>query len=185
MVLGPGTGLGVASLLPLPGGWQALPGEGGHVTLAAEDEQEERIIGLARAHYGHCSAERLLSGPGLSFLHGALHGGARLAPETIGARFAAGDAAAAATFSVFFRLLGSVAGNLALTLGAFGGVYIGGGIVPRYTQAFAASEFRPRFEAKGRYRDYLRAIPTWLITATYPTLAGLAAFARHTLWRAH
>ncbi len=179
VVLGPGTGLGMAGLVPLPGGgWQALPGEGGHVTLGAHDEEEERIIALARRRYGHCSAERLLSGAGLSFLHDALHGTGELAPALIGARALAGDAPARATLEAFFRLLGTVAGDAALTLGALGGVYIGGGIVPRYREAFFASGFRARFEAKGRYRDYLRAIPTWLIVAGEPTLDGLAACVR-------
>ncbi len=179
VVLGPGTGLGVAGLAPLPGGgWQALPGEGGHVTLGAHDEQEERIIALARRHFGHCSAERLLSGAGLSFLHDALHGTGELAPALIGARALGGDAPARATLETFFRLLGTVAGDAALTLGALGGVYIGGGIVPRYRDAFLASGFRARFEAKGRYRDYLRAIPTWLIVAGEPTLTGLNACVR-------
>jgi len=176
-VLGPGTGLGVASLVPIEGGWHAIPGEGGHVTLAAQDEREERVIRAARAHFGHCSAERLLSGPGLSFLHQALHGGEALPPEAIGGGASRGDRQALETLEVFFGLLGTVAGNLALTLGAFGGVYIGGGIVPRYADAFASSGFRARFEAKGRYRDYMRGIPTWVITAPHPALAGLLAFA--------
>lgn len=177
-VLGPGTGLGVAGLVRVRGGWQALAGEGGHVTLAAGDELEERVIGLARRRFGHCSAERLLSGAGLAFLHAALHGGQELAPEAVGQRIDAGEADATATLGVFFRLLGSVAGNVALTFGALGGVYIGGGIVRRYAAAFAASDFRARFEAKGRYRDYLGEIPTWLITAQHPALTGLLVRAR-------
>ena len=79
---------------------------------------------------------------------------------------------------MFFRLLGTVAGDVALTLGAFGGVYIGGGIVRRYAEAFRRSGFRERFEAKGRYQDYMRAIPTWVIAAADPTLTGLLAYAR-------
>jgi glucokinase len=178
LVLGPGTGLGVASLVPIPGGWRAVPGEGGHVTLAACDEDEETVIRKARGRFGHCSAERLLSGAGLTFLHQCLHGGEILAPEAFGERVKAGDAAAAATLEAFFRLLGTVAGNAALTLGASGGVYIGGGIVPRYAAQFDRSGFRERFEAKGRYRDYMRAIPSWVITAANPALTGLLAFAR-------
>lgn len=179
VVLGPGTGLGVASLVPLPdGSWRALPGEGGHVTLAAQDEAEERVIALARRRFGHCSAERLLSGAGLSFLHAALHDLPALPPERIGEQALAGEATAGTTLATFFRLLGTVAGDTALTLGAAGGVYIAGGIVPRYREAFLASGFRERFEAKGRYRDYLRAIPTWLVVAAQPTLTGLAAWVR-------
>lgn len=178
LVLGPGTGLGVASLVPVGQRWQVLAGEGGHVTLAASDDAEAALIGRARERLGHCSAERLLSGPGLTLLHQLLHDGEVLGAEAIGERIAAGDPAAAATLDTFFRLLGTVAGNAALTLGALGGVYIGGGIVPRYAAQFAQSGFRQRFEAKGRYRDYMRAIPTWLITAPHPALSGLLQFAQ-------
>jgi len=178
VVLGPGTGLGVATLVEGDAGLVAVPGEGGHVTLAAADEAEERVVGAMRARFGHCSAERLVSGPGLALLHAALHGGPALAPDDIGRAFLARDAAAAETFGMFFRLLGTVAANAALTVGATGGVYIGGGIVPRYAEAFAHSGFRARFEAKGRYRDFMAAIPTRVITAAHPALAGLAARAR-------
>jgi glucokinase len=178
LVLGPGTGLGLAGLVAAGDGWVAVPGEGGHVTLPAQDEREEAVVRAVRARFGHCSAERLLSGPGLALLHETLHGGAGAAPEEIGRRFLAGDAAASATFAAFFALLGTVAGDAALTLGATGGVYVGGGIVPRYAAAFARSGFRERFEAKGRYRGYLAAIPTWLVTAEHPSLRGLAAYAR-------
>jgi glucokinase len=176
VVLGPGTGLGVAALVPCHDDWQAVPGEGGHVTLAARDEREEAVIRRARQRYGHCSAERLLSGPGLGFLHAALHGGPELDAVEIGRRADAGDPAALETLESFLRFLGSVAGNLALTLGAFGGVYIGGGIVPRYLEQMRRSGFRESFEAKGRYRGYLRAIPTAVITAPHPALRGLLAF---------
>lgn len=177
-VLGPGTGLGVASLVSTGTGWLALAGEGGHVTLAAQDHEEERLIRAARERFGHCSAERLLSGPGLSFLHQSLHAEPGLSAEEIGRRANAGDAKAQATLEAFFRLLGTVAGNLALTVGAFGGVYIGGGIVPRYLEALRRSGFRARFEAKGRYQEFMRGIPTWVITAKYPALTGLVACAR-------
>ena len=177
-VLGPGTGLGVASLVGINGHWHAIPGEGGHVTMPAQDEQDETLIRMARERFGHCSAERLLSGPGLAFLHEALHGGPAVTPDAFGERVSSGDQQAAATLEVFFRLLGTVAGDVALTLGAFGGVYIGGGIVRRYADAFRRSGFRDRFEAKGRYEEYLGAIPTWVITAEFPALTGLLEYAR-------
>jgi glucokinase len=177
-VLGPGTGLGVASLVRAGDRWHALAGEGGHVTLAAQNLEEERVIRVARERFGHCSAERLLSGPGLIFLHQALHAEPGLAAEEIGRRADAGDGKAQATLESFFRLLGTVAGNLALTVGASGGVYIGGGIVPRYLEAFRRSGFRARFESKGRYEAFMRRIPTWVITAKYPALTGLVACAR-------
>ena len=178
-VIGPGTGLGVAGLIPVNSGWRAISGEGGHVSLPAANQEEARIILRVQERYGHCSAERLISGPGLSLLDSILHESEAIPAVEIGRRAAAGDRQANASLEVFFQLLGSVAANLALTLGAFGGVYIGGGIIPQHAEKFAASGFRERFEAKGRYGDYLGSIATYLIVAKYPTLAGLAACARN------
>lgn len=177
-VIGPGTGLGVASLVPYDGQWIAVSGEGGHVTLAATDEREAAVVAQIREEFGHCSAERLISGPGLGLLHRALHGGTAIDAAEIAARAAEDEAPACETFDVFFRMLGTVAANLALTIGAFGGVYIGGGIAPRHRERLVASGFRESFEAKGRYRDYLKSIPTWLIVSDHPALIGLAAVAR-------
>lgn len=179
-VLGPGTGLGVSGLLPVPGGWAALSGEGGHVTLAAADDREASVISLIRAQHGHVSAERLISGFGLGNLYMALRSladkpGERLRPEEVSARADAGDDIAAEALGHFFAFLGTVAGNLALTLGALGGVYIAGGIVPRLKESFLASGFRARFESKGRYLEYLRRIPTYLVIEPVPAFRGLAA----------
>jgi glucokinase len=173
-VLGPGTGLGVATLLPMAGGWRALPGEGGHVSLAPSTDREEQVISDARRRFGHCSAERLISGPGLSLLHELLHGERNIPAAELGERVGAQEPRALASFGMFCELLGTVAGNLALTVGALGGIYIAGGILPRHAGAFAASGFRARFEAKGRYAGYLASIPTLLITAAEPGLTGLA-----------
>ncbi len=173
-VLGPGTGLGVAGLFPADEHWHAIAGEGGHVSLPASDEREAELIRDVHRRYGHCSAERLISGPGLTLLHSLLHGAAQTEPAAIGRLAEASDTQAVETLETMFRLLGTVAGDLALTFGAFGGVYIGGGIVPRHTGLFARSGFRERFENKGRYRDYLGTIPTFVITARNPTLTGLA-----------
>jgi glucokinase len=177
VVVGPGTGLGTAGLVRISGRWHAITGEGGHVTMAPSDEREARIIALGRERFGHCSAERLISGAGLAFIYGALNAGIALAPDEVGARIATGEPAALETLDVFFQLLGTVASNLAVTFAAFGGVYIGGGITPRYIEQFQASGFRPRFEDKGRYRAFLADIPTWVITADQPALRGLAAYA--------
>lgn len=174
VVLGPGTGLGVAALVPVDGGWRAVGGEGGHVSLAAADEREAEIILRIQKIYGHCSAERLISGPGLALLHELLHGTGAVPPEELGRLATAGDPEAQASLESLFLFLGTIAANLALTMGAFGGVYIGGGIIPKHAERFASSGFRERFEAKGRYRDYLGSIPTYLITAEHPTLTGLA-----------
>lgn len=174
-VLGPGTGLGVATLLPRGKAWLALPGEGGHVTMAAGDAREAGLIQSARERYGHCSAERLISGPGLTLVHDILHGEADVAPEEIGRRMEAGDSAALDSFNTCCKLLGTVAANLALTVGALGGIYVAGGILPRHQERFAASGFRQRFEDKGRYGGYLSRVPTFLVTASEPALAGLWA----------
>jgi glucokinase len=180
-VVGPGTGLGVAAIVPAPGGWVAVPGEGGHATLAPADEHESAVLAAARREFQHVSAERLLSGIGLPVLHRAVaavagRAAAELGVEAIVERGLAGsDADCSATLDLFCALLGSFAGNVALTVGARGGVFIGGGIVPRLGERFFVSRFRERFEAKGRFRPYLQAIPTLLITDTLAALTGARA----------
>jgi len=173
VVIGPGTGLGMSALVRGPDGWHALAGEGGHASLAANNAQEADIINKAREAYGHCSIERLVSGPGLSLIHELLHGGDSLPPEQLGDLISSDDSAACASFAMFCELLGTAAADAALMLGAFGGVYIGGGIPPRHDEKFCTSGFRQRFTDKGRYADYLNGIPTYLILADDPTLIGL------------
>lgn len=180
-VVGPGTGLGVAGLVHTGEGWAALAGEGGHVTLAAGDDFEAEVIAQVRREFDHVSAERLLSGIGLPLLHRAVaavtgQGAAPLPTEAIVQQGVAGsDAVCARTIDTFCAMLGAFAGNVALTLGARGGLYIGGGIVPRFADLFGRSRFRERFESKGRFRPYLAAIPTALIVEPHATLTGAAA----------
>lgn len=175
-LIGAGTGLGVSGLLPAgENGWIPISGEGGHITLAAGSAEEFEVIDYLRNRYGHVSAERILSGQGLLELHEAL---AFVRGKAWNAKISAsdisnlalhhGDADCLSTMDMFAGLLGSVAGDLALTLGARGGVYIGGGIVPRWLGWFEKSSFRARFEHKGRFSSYLRAIPTWVISAEDP-----------------
>lgn len=175
-LVGPGTGLGVSGVVPAGDGrWIALPGEGGHVSFAPVTRAEMRLLDALWEEHGHVSAERLLSGPGLESIHRVLSGES-LAAADISARALTGSCAACrATVDQFCAILGSVAGNVALTLGATGGVYIGGGIVPRLGSLFHASAFRERFEGKGRLQPYLARIPTWLVTEPYPALRGVAA----------
>jgi glucokinase len=174
-LIGPGTGLGVSGLLPDGPRWLPVTGEGGHVTLAAADDREAAVIASLRRRFGHVSAERALSGPGLVNLLTAIAEVDGVpaptldAPQIAAAAQSGADPLSAATVDIFLALLGSVAGNLALTLGARGGVYLGGGIVPRFDRALVErSRFRERFEAKGRFRDYLTAIPTFVIDAAVP-----------------
>lgn len=180
-LVGPGTGLGVSGLLPAAGrGCMPVNGEGGHATLAAMDEREAAVLAAMRARFGHVSAERAISGQGLVNLHRAVcevdgAAWAELQPADITARALAGsDAQCVAVLDLFCSFLGNVAGNVALMLGARGGVYIGGGIVPRLGAAFARSRFRARFEDKGRFRGFLEAIPTYVVTARAPALIGVA-----------
>ncbi len=178
-VLGPGTGLGVSALVPAAGGWIPIPTEGGHVTMAAADDREAEVLAWLRARQGHVSAERVLSGPGLVNLYTALCGLAgepvqTISPAEVTHRAAEGDQRAAESLAMFFAMLGTVAGNLALTVGARGGVVIAGGIVPQVLPAFLASDFRRRFEDKGRFTGYLEQIPVHVAIHPYPAFLGLA-----------
>jgi glucokinase len=182
-LLGAGTGLGVSALWPATNSRRPLPmeGEGGHVTLAAADDGEQAIVARLRHRFGHASAERALSGPGLVNLYVAVcevEGATAeaLGPSDVTDRGLAGqDARCRRAVDLFFSLLGNVAGNLALTIGARGGVYIGGGVVPRLGDAIDRSPFRLRFEQKGRFAAYLRDIPVFVLhSPVSPALLGAA-----------
>lgn len=184
-LIGPGTGLGVSGLLPgaRAGAWQPVHGEGGHVTLAAGNPREAQVIEVLRNRFHHVSAEHAVSGQGLEALHAALvhlagTSTARAplaAPEISRRALQGGDPFCREALELFCSFLGNVSGNLALTLGARGGVYIGGGIVPRLGEAFTRSGFRASFEAKGRFRSYLAPIPVFVIhAAVSPALQGAA-----------
>jgi glucokinase len=182
-LLGPGTGLGVSGLLQARHGVRAIPinGEGGHVTLPPTDEREDAVVRQLRGRFGHPSAERALSGPGLVNLYEAMCEIDSVPAQTLDAAGVTAsaaeghDAQCRAAVDLFFSFLGTIAGNLALSLGALGGMYIGGGIVPRLGDAIDRSSFRERFEAKGRFRGYLRAIPTYVVQARVsPALVGAA-----------
>ena len=180
-VLGPGSGLGVSGLVSSKSGWIPLTGEGGHATMAAATDRESAVLDRMRTHFDHVSSERILSGPGLVNLYNTL---AQLdgipsrgftAPQITDLAVRAEDPLCVATLAMFCSMLGTMAGNLALTLGARGGVYIGGGIVPSLGRTFIDSPFRERFEAKGRFQAYLAAIPTFVVTHPLPAFLGCAA----------
>ncbi|MCS0657137.1 glucokinase [Massilia terrae] len=174
-LVGPGTGLGVSGLVPAGGAWIPLASEGGHASFAPGDVFEDAVVSQLRARFGHVSAERLLSGPGIELIHECLSGKA-LGAADITRRALDGDCPdCVRSIDVFCGALGSVAGNLALTLGATGGVFIGGGIVPRLGALFERSPFRARFEDKGRLSPYVARIPTWLIIEPYPAFFGASA----------
>lgn len=179
-VIGPGTGLGVGAVIRARDLWMALPGEGGHMTLAPGDDFESAVLSAARREFPHVSAERFLSGIGLPVLcrsvAAVLGQGepvTELTTEQIVQQgLAQTSTACSRSLDLFCALLGSFAGNVALTLGARGGIFIGGGIVPRLGERFFQSTFRQRFEAKGRLSDFVTGIPTVLITDTLVALAG-------------
>ncbi|MBS7456147.1 glucokinase [Coralloluteibacterium stylophorae] len=181
-VLGPGTGLGVGGLILREGRAFALETEGGHVSFAPVDELEIDILRRLVARFGRVSTERLICGSGLVVLHQTLaeiegHAPEDLEPKDVTARAEAGDAAALRTIEVFCAIFGSVAGDVALMLGAWDGVYLTGGLVPRLMWCLRDGRFRERFEAKGRFAEVLAATPTVAILHPQPGLLGLAAIA--------
>jgi glucokinase len=179
-VLGAGTGLGVSGLLRLGNRFHALDTEGGHVSFSPANPLEADILAHAWKTFPHVSAERLLSGIGLEIVYRALCERMGLEPEQLSVPqiiqrgLARSCPACDATIDAFCEMLGTVASNLAVTLGAKGGIYIGGGIVPRLGERFYQSGFRKRFEDKGRFVAYLARIPTYVITAEYPAFTGVS-----------
>jgi glucokinase len=182
-IIGPGTGLGVGGLLPNAGQWLPWAGEGGHVTMPSLTPEEDAILGVLRKRWNHVSAERVLSGAGLVNLYEALCVVGGLAPRPMSPAditehaIRGTDPICVKAFQHFCAMLGTVAGDLALTLGATGGIYVAGGILLRFKEAFAASGFRERFESKGRLSSFVAKIPTRLILEESPALLGLANMA--------
>ena len=191
-LIGPGTGLGVSGLFPVgyQNKWMPIAGEGGHVSLTASTQHEFAAIQQLQKRYGHVSAERVISGAGLVDLYHALcdlkegHGREITTPADVLERaHEVPTSTANEALAMFCGFLGSVAGDLALTLGARGGIYIGGGIVPRMGEHFASSPFRERFEAKGRFKKYLQDVPTWVIHSPFsPALQGASEALSLTQW---
>jgi glucokinase len=179
-VLGPGTGLGVAGLVPAGSGWVPVPGEGGHVSIPCVTDLEFEIVRALRADgLPYVDAEHLLSGSGLPRLHRGLSlvRGIKTGRKTASEIVASEDALSVETVEVFLALLGGFAGNVALTLGARGGVYLGGGVLPRIVGRVRDSEFRARFEQTSpALIDYLTPIATSLIVAEQPALTGATAW---------
>ena len=181
--LGPGTGLGMALNIPHATGHLVLSSEGGHSTLAGSSPREDAVIAYLRRRFGHVSAERVLSGNGLENLYEALAAldnlmlPGRSAVEITQAGIEGSCPTSRAAVDMFCAMLGTVAGNLALTLGARGGIFVGGGILRRVPEYFASSQFRARFEEKGRFSKYLEPIPAYLILDEDAAFVGLRALA--------
>jgi glucokinase len=179
-LIGAGTGLGVSGMIPTDDRWIALGSEGGHSSFSPRDEREIAILRHALKHYPHVSAERLLSGKGLELMYRALVEAQGLDLPDLSAAEISGQALSQQSplcvevLDTFCAILGTVAANLALTLGALGGIYIGSSIVPRFGDYFDRSPFRQRFEDKGRFSSYLAQIPTYLITDKNPVFLGVS-----------
>ncbi|MCR5537610.1 MAG: glucokinase [Succinivibrio sp.] len=187
-VYGAGTGLGVAHLVHVGDQYIPLPGEGGHVDLAPANMSEDMILMSLRARIGHVSAERVLSGPGLVNLYEAIAmRNERVRPNlkpsdvTSGALSLPCDPDCLEALNTFCKLMGRFGGNLALTMSTFGGVYIAGGVVPRFIEFFKRSKFREAFEDKGRFKEFLQKIPVYVITDTLAGLRGAGATLRQKL----
>lgn len=179
VVLGPGTGFGVAALVRDRGLQAVSTTEGGHVAFAPCDDEEMELLRVMRRQFARVSVERILSGPGLASLHQALAvvDGRMQEPleaAEITRRARAGDESCLRTTKRFCSILGSVAGDFALAYGARGGVCIAGGVAEKMADLIKVSDFRARFEDKGRFATYAQAIPTWLLGSTDAALIGAA-----------
>jgi glucokinase len=189
-VCGPGTGLGVANLENINGHWHCLGGEGGHTDFAPVDELDIQIFQELKKTKKRISYEQLLSGYGLEQIYQALlvinnrqksnteltEASIKLTAKDISTQALVGSCdTSLQALSQFCKILGSFSGNLALTTGALGGVYIAGGIVPRFIDYLESSEFRERFETKGRMSHLNEQTPTYIITESQPGLLGAAA----------
>ncbi len=180
-VFGAGTGLGVAGLLHHNGRWLPNPSEGGHINIAPATPFEAEVVKAAMAQWGHVSAERFISGPGLVNIYHAIcavrSATARaLQPADITKAALAGeDELCTETLSTFCSFAGSFAGNLALTYGAKGGVFMAGGVMPRFVEFLQASSFAERFADKGVMSHYVKTIPAYLITHPETAFVGAAA----------
>lgn len=179
-IIGPGTGLGMATLIKQPTGeYLSVPAEGGRSSFPPVSDEEVELWQFVRKRFSHVSAERFLSGPGLQLIYEALNSVNKImidvlpTPSEIVELGVSGKSwICKQSVDVFCRMLGTVTSNLAVTVNAFGGVYIGGGIIPKMIDYFIKSEFRSRFEDKGRYRPFLVQMPVYVIMQEFPAFLG-------------
>ncbi|MEQ8860720.1 MAG: glucokinase [Pseudomonadales bacterium] len=183
-VLGPGSGLGMGALVPVPSGWRVLASEGGHADLAPGSPLEAELLGALQRRHGHVSWETVLSGPGLVRLYGAVCELWGVEPEVVDPEWISANGVGAAepvchqTLEIFCGLLGAAAGNLALTVYATGGVYLGGGILPGMADFLLQSPLRRRFEERGPLTGSVQRMPLNLILDPAPGLTGALAWLR-------
>lgn len=184
-VYGAGTGLGVAHLFNFKDHWFSVPGEGGHVDFAPNSAEEDDILSVLREELGHVSCERLLSGMGLVNIYKAIVISDNRVPEDLEPKDVTEralredpDTDCYRALNLFCVMMGRFGGDLALNIGAFGGVYIAGGIVPRFLDFFTGSGFRVAFEDKGRFKNYLSQVPVYIVTQPFCGLIGAGAYLR-------
>lgn len=179
-ILGPGTGLGMATLFKHPSGdYFAIPAEGGRSSFPPVNEEEVELWKFVHKRFSHVSAERFISGPGLQLIYEGLNSINKRVIDVLPSPSAIVESGITGkdwlckqTVDIFCRMFATVASNLAVSVNSFGGVYIGGGIIPKMIDYFARSEFRSRFEDKGRYRPYLVQIPVYVIMQEFPAFLG-------------
>ena len=182
-ILGPGTGLGVAALLRRPGSYGVLETEGGHVAFSPEGDEETAVLARLAARFGRVSNERLISGGGLVNIHRALCEldgkpvPGDFKPRDVTAGADTGDARCVRALDMFCAAFGAATGDLVLTLGAWDGAFLTGGLVPRLLPRLQSSQFRARFESKGRFREAMSHVPTMAVVHPHAGLLGAAAFA--------
>jgi len=178
-VVGAGTGFGVALLVPNDNNaWDLVATEGGHVSFAPTSRREHQVWEFLGGYQQHVCVENILSGSGIVNIYHALSGTrTSISPDEISQRALAGtDPVSSETIDIFCDVFGSVAGNVALTHGARGGIYLGGGILPKLLPLFQRDHFIERFDDKGIMSDYVKAVPIRLITSEYPALTGAAVW---------
>ena len=179
-ILGAGTGLGIAGLVQLGDSYHVIDTEGGHADYPPINDLQAAVVNLLRQEYGRVSLERLLSGKGIINIYKslcALESAEQLyekPADVVAAAQKSEDPRAVKTLHMFCEGMGSAAGNLALTLGAKGGIYIAGGVVPKFQDFFISSDFRLKFEDKGRFVNYLKPIPVYLVVRNNLGLIGAA-----------
>lgn len=179
-IIGPGTGLGMATLIKHPSGdYLAIPAEGGRSSFPPVNQEEIELWEFVHKRFSHVSAERFLSGPGIQLIYEGICSIKDLpikvlpTPAEITSKAVSGECwTCRQTMDIFCRMLGTVASNLAVIVNSFGGVYIGGGIIPKILNFFLHSEFRSRFEDKGRYRPFLARMPVYVINHDFPAFLG-------------
>jgi len=174
LVIGAGTGLGVASLIQLNGSWQVLPGEGGHIGFAPQDETQDGLCRWLRAQHGRVIIEHVVSGSGLAAIHDYLHG-RKLTPAEVAQNAQQGDIQALASFDLFASVYGAVAGDYALARMARGGVFLAGGIAAANIELMQRDAFTKAFNAKGVHTKLAERMPIQIVTEPLLGLHGAAA----------